>query len=144
MSRSDGERRRAGARSPRGGAARARVHRGDELQGADAAGGLGVQLGQQGLDVGEILLVGRDDGHPVEIGQPDVRQRPGGVHGDPEGAGVGEADVLAGEPDQAAGDVERLLPGLEAEMMSELIDCDPPRLLSYRFRGLGLSGGIAG
>ena len=37
-------------------------------------------------------------------------------------------------------EVIRLLPGLEAEMMSELVRFEPPRFLGYRFRGLGLSG----
>jgi hypothetical protein len=39
-------------------------------------------------------------------------------------------------------EVIRLLPGITAEMRSEIIACEPGRRLAYRFSGLGMEGAL--
>ena len=50
------------------------------------------------------------------FGEPDVGEGVGGVHGDAEGAGVGETDVLGGEHDHASGDELGVLAGFDHEL----------------------------
>ena len=94
------------------GVAQVRRHRPD-LAGADVgAGGVdrldhGVGLrrdGQRDRGLGEV---------EPGLGHPDQLHRLGGGHGGRQGGRVGQADVLAGQDHQPAGDEPRVLPRLD-------------------------------